>query len=77
MAKLKQEMLLQLVIGIRAIFCQGGGGGGGEPFAQKILASCPNFYETVENERGSYDALTWAPTHEVKMIRHMNLPYSS
>ena len=51
--------------------------GVGEPFAQKILASCPNFYETVENERGSYDALTWAPTHEVKMIRHMNLPYSS
>ena len=33
-----------LVIGVRAIFGQGGGG---EPFAQKILSSCPNFYETV------------------------------
>ena len=39
-------------------FEPGGRGGGGKPFAQKILASCPNFYETVENERGSYDALT-------------------
>ena len=47
-----------IVIGVREIFCQGGGGGGGEPFAQKILASCPNFYETVEKKRGSYDALT-------------------
>ena len=35
----------------------GGGGGGGEPFAQKRLASCPNFYETVEKKRGSYHAL--------------------
>ena len=30
----------QLGIGVRAIF----GRGGGKPFAQKILASCPNFY---------------------------------
>ena len=28
-------------------------GGGGRPFAQKILASCPNFYKTVEKKRGS------------------------
>ena len=33
-------------------------GGGGKPFAQKILASCPNFYETVEKKRGPYDAIT-------------------
>ena len=32
-------------------------GGGGKPFAQKILASCPNFYETVEKKRGPYDAI--------------------
>ena len=44
------------VIGVRAIFCQGGG----EPFAQKILASCPSFYETVERKRGLYHALTLA-----------------
>ena len=31
-------------IGVRAVFYQGGG----EPFAQKIIASCPKFYETVE-----------------------------
>ena len=30
----------------------GGGGGGGKLFAQKILASFPNFYETVEKKRG-------------------------
>ena len=27
-------------------------GGGGKPFAQKILASVPNFYERVEKKRG-------------------------
>ena len=27
-------------------------GGGGNPFAQKILASCPNFYRTVERKLG-------------------------
>ena len=37
-------------IGLRAIFCQGRGGG--NPFAQKIIASCPNFYETVERKLG-------------------------
>ena len=41
-------------IGVRAIFCQGVG----ESFAQKNLASCPNFNETVEKKRGSYHALT-------------------
>ena len=45
-----------MCIGVRAIFCQGGG----RPFAQKILASCPNFYETVEKKRGPYDATTQA-----------------
>ena len=34
-------------IGVREIFCQGGGG---KPFAQKHLASCPNFYERVEKK---------------------------
>ena len=38
-------------------FLPGGGGGGSKPFAQKILASCPNFYETVEKKRGPYDAI--------------------
>ena len=37
--------------GVRAIFCRGGGG---KPFAQKTLASCPNFYKTVEQKRGPY-----------------------
>ena len=41
-------------LGVRAFFAREGG----EPFAQKILTSCPNFYETVERKRGSYDALT-------------------
>ena len=38
----------RMSIGVRAIFCQGGG----NPFAQKILASCPNFYKTVERKLG-------------------------
>ena len=43
-------------IGGRKIFCRGGGG---QPFAQKILTSCPNFYErTVEKKRGPYYATT-------------------
>ena len=33
-------------------------GGGGKLFAQKILASCSNFYETVEKKQGPYDATT-------------------
>ena len=32
--------------------------GGGKLFAQKILASCPKFYETVEKKWESYDATT-------------------
>lgn len=28
-------------------------GGGSKPFALKILASVPNFYDTVEKKRGS------------------------
>ena len=49
------------VIGVRSIFLPGGkgrGGGGGKILARKILASCPNFYETVEKRRGPYDATT-------------------
>ena len=45
--------VMDIVISVRAFFCQGGG----EPIAQKILSSCPNFYETVERKRGSYDGL--------------------
>ena len=47
---LKKVMALILPIGVRAIFCPGGGGG--NPFAQKIVASCPNFYKTVERKLG-------------------------
>ena len=46
-----------IAIGVRAIFCPEGGGGS-KLFAQKPLASRPNFYETVEKKRGSYDATT-------------------
>ena len=31
--------------------------GGGEPFAQKFLTSCPNFYETVERKRCTNNGL--------------------
>ena len=58
-------------IGVRASFCQGGG----KPFARKILASCPNFYETVETKQGSYDARTYRPKYEVKIFFVMNLSY--
>ena len=47
-------LLLNRSIGVQAAFARGGG----EPFGQKILASCPNVYETVKNKRGLYDALT-------------------
>ena len=40
--------------------------GGGKPFAQKILASCPNFYETVRKKRVPYDATTKA----YELIKH-------
>ena len=43
-------------IGVQTFFYQGGG----KPFAQKILLSYPNFYETVERKQGSYDAQTTA-----------------
>ena len=32
--------------------------GGGKPFAQKILASCQNFHETVGKKQGPYDPTT-------------------
>ena len=49
-----EDTVNEQTIGVLAIFCQGSG----EPFAEKIVASCPNFYETDEEKRGSYDALT-------------------
>ena len=52
-------------IGVRAIFCRGGG----KPFAQKIFASCPNFYKTVEQKRG--------PMQQDRPHWHMKMaPYS-
>ena len=42
--------LLLATIGVPEIFCQGGG----KPFAQKILASVPNFYKRVEKKPGPY-----------------------
>ena len=52
---------LQEIVLCQASSLPGGGGGHcGEPFAQKILTSCPSIYETVERKRGSYDALTMA-----------------
>ena len=46
-------------IGGRAFFARGGGGAV-DHLPQKILTSCPNFYETVERKRGSYDVPTMA-----------------
>ena len=63
--------ILAKTIGVRAIFYQGGG----EPFAQKILASYPNFYEKVEKKRESYTMLEHRPTYEVKIFLQMNLSY--
>ena len=38
---------------------RGGGGERSEPLSRKkTLPSCPNFFETVEEEQGSYDKLT-------------------
>ena len=39
-----------LTLGVREIFCQVGG----KPFAQKNLASCPNFYERVGKKLGAH-----------------------
>ena len=47
---------MMVFIGVRAIFLPGGGGG--KPFAQKILASCQNFHETVGKKQGPYDPTT-------------------
>ena len=56
---------LFLSIGVRVIFCQGGG----KPFAQKIFASCSNFYKTVEQKRG--------PMQQHRPHWHMKMvPYS-
>ena len=51
---LQKPLLSVAVICVRAIFLPEGG----KPFAQKILASCSNFYETVEKKLGPYDATT-------------------
>ena len=52
------------------------GGRGGETFAQKILASCPNFYKTVKKKRGSYDGTNIIrPTCKVEIFLHTNLSY--
>ena len=48
------NILARINIGVRAIFLPGGA----VNHLPKIIASCPNFYETVEKKRGSYDALT-------------------
>ena len=53
------------LIGVRAIFCQGEGGGWGKPLAQKIFASCSNFYKTVEKKRG--------PMQQHRPYRHMEM----
>ena len=39
------------------------------PFAQKILASFPNFYKTVEKKRGLFDATTY-PYWHMKVARY-------
>ena len=54
----------------------GGGGGGGKQFAQKVLACCPNFYETVEKKRRSDITMyQHRPTCVVKIFLHINLSY--
>jgi len=61
-------------IGVRAIFCQGAGGEAVNYLPKKILASCLNFYETVEKKRGPYDATTKAVLayEGVKVARYCN-----
>ena len=47
------------------------GGGGGKPCAQKILASCPNVYETVEKKRGQ-TMQQRRPYWHMKVARYCN-----
>ena len=56
------------LIGVRAIFCQGEGGGWGKPLAQKIFASCSNFYKTVEKKRGPMQQPR--PYQHIKIARY-------
>ena len=50
-------------------FLPGGRGGGGKPFAQKHLASCPNFYERVEkNMRAIFQQ--HRPSWHMKVARY-------
>ena len=62
------NILVFMCIGVRAIFCQGGG----KPFAQKILASCPNFYETVENWNEGHTMQQHRPYWHMKVARYCN-----
>ena len=55
------------IIGVRAIFCQGGGAVNHLP--KTIFPSCPNFYKTVEQKRG--------PMQQDRPHWHMKMaPYS-
>ena len=45
--------------------------GSGKLFAQKILASCPNFYETVEKKRGQ-TMQQRRPYWHMKVARYCN-----
>ena len=47
---------------------EGGGGGGCKPFAQKIRASCPNFYKTVGQKLGAMQQ--HRPYWHMKMARY-------
>ena len=57
--------VIHSVIGVPAIFCQGGGG---KPFAQKMFASCLNFYKTVEQKR--------APMQQHRPHWHMKMAHT-
>ena len=50
-------MLSWVPVGAKGPFVAGGEEGV-DHLPEKTLASCPNFYETVEEEQGSYDKLT-------------------
>ena len=57
---------------------RGGRGGGGcsKQFAQKVLACCPNFDETVEKKRRSDITMhQHRPTCVVKIFLYLNLSY--
>ena len=45
-------------------------GGAVNHLPKKILASCPNFYKTVEKKRGPYDSATYRPYWHMKVARY-------